>query len=151
MKSDRRIKSSIAAGLLGALLAAPVAAAEKAQSELLALHEIMEELGKNMEAVTGAIAREDWGQVAKIAPLIADHPEPPPAEKARILAFLGKDAAKFRGHDEKTHRAAMEMKEAAARQDGPAVISAFAAVQNGCLGCHQNFRKRLREHFYGKR
>ncbi len=117
----------------------------------LALRKIMQDLGKNMQGVTDGISREDWEMVRKIAPLIADHPQPPLVEKMRILSFVGADAGKFKGYDEKTHQAARALEEAAARSDGKSVIAAFANLQNSCLACHQSFRKPFVEHFYGQR
>lgn len=117
----------------------------------LALRKIMQDLGKNMQGVTDGISREDWEMVRRIAPLIADHPELPLAEKMRILSFVGADAGKFKGYDEKTHQAARALEEAAARSDGKNVIAAFANLQNSCLTCHQSFRKQFVEHFYGQR
>lgn len=114
----------------------------------LALRKIMHQMAKDMQRITGGIAHEDWALVTEIAPQIADHPQPPLSEKMRILAFVGTDTSKFKGHDKKTHQAAQELKVAAARQDGLAVISAFAALQNSCLACHQSFRKAFKEHFY---
>lgn len=117
----------------------------------LELRKIMGELGKNMEAVTGAISREDWAAIAKIAPLIAEHPQPPASEKARILMFVGANAAKFKGYDQQTHKEARELEQAAVRNDGQGVIAAFSKLQNSCLACHQEFRKPFLEHFYRKR
>jgi len=114
----------------------------------LVLCAIMQELSKNMQTVTDAISREDWEQVAKTAPLIADHPQPPPEEKGRILSFLGFDASKFKGFDSQTHQAAKKLGEIAGTQDGYAIIETFAALQNSCLACHQSFRKPFKEHFY---
>lgn len=116
----------------------------------LALSTIMQNLGKNMQAITNGISREDWELVAKIAPMIADHPQPPLVEKVRILSFVGSYAAKFKGYDEKSRHAAQSLKQAAMRQDGPVVVSAFASLQNSCLACHQSFRKPFKEHFYGQ-
>ena len=101
----------------------------------------MQDMGKNMQVVTDGISREDWEMVARAAPLIADHPQPPLAEKMRILSFVGADAGKFKGHDERTHQAARALEQAAVRSDGQAVISSFATLQNSCLACHQSFRK----------
>lgn len=117
----------------------------------LALRGIMHDLGEHVQAVAGAIAREEWEKVAEAAARIAEHPEPPPEEKARILTLIGAEAARFRGHDQKAGEAARVMAEAARRQDGQAVIDAFHAVQTNCHGCHQEFRARLLEHFYGVR
>lgn len=117
-------------------------------TEPLALRTIMQNLGKNMQAITDGISREDWELVAKIAPLIADHPQPPLVEKVRILSFVGSHAAKFKGYDEKSRHAAQSLRQAATRQDGPVVVSEFATLQNSCLACHQSFRMPFKEHFY---
>ncbi|CQR41793.1 conserved exported hypothetical protein [Thiomonas sp. CB3] len=117
----------------------------------MALQNVMEKLERDMQAATGAISREDWALVARLAPNIAHHAEPPVAERLRIMAWLGKDAGKFRGFDEQVHEAAAAMGEAATRGDGPAVITEFSKVQQSCLACHQAFRKSFQEHFYGQR
>lgn len=117
----------------------------------MALRKIMRDLGKNMQVITEGISREDWALVAKIAPLVADHSQPPLGEKMRILSFVGADAGKFKSHDEKTSQAAQELRQAATRQDGPMVVAAFATLQNSCLACHQSFRKPFLTHFYGKK
>ena len=108
----------------------------------------MEKLGRDMQAVAGAISKEDWALVAELAPEIANHAEPPMSEKVRILAWLGADAGKFRGFDGQVHDAASSMGEAAKRGDGQTVIVDFARVQQSCLACHQGFRKSFQEYFY---
>lgn len=149
------MKPSSAAVLLIALstVCLPAAQAQSAADEpaALALRKIMQDMGKDMQRITAAISAEDWALVAKTAPLIADHPQPPLGEKVRILGFMGPDAGAFKRHDEQTHRAAKALEAAADRTDGQAVISAFAALQNACLSCHQSYRKRFVEHFYGRR
>ena len=141
--------AAISTLLVGACAQAWADAGDK--TEPLALRQIMQELSNNMQTVTDAISREDWEAVATVAPLIADHPQPPLAEKTRIMRFLGSDAGKFKSHDQKTHQAAGALKQAAESGDGPAVIASFATLQNTCLACHQNFRKPFVEHFYGQR
>lgn len=117
----------------------------------LELRKVMQELGKDMQLITGGISREDWALVAKTAPRIATHPQPPATEKMRIMAFMGADMGKFKGHDGKTHQAAHDLEHAAMQNDGNGVITAFATLQSSCLACHQAFRKPFVEHFYGKR
>lgn len=117
----------------------------------MALRIVMEKLGRDMQAVTGAIATEDWKLVAELAPEIANHAEPPMSEKVRILAWLGADVGKFRGFDGQVHDAATAMGEAAKRGDGQTVIADFASVQKSCLACHQGFRESFQKHFYEKR
>jgi cytochrome c556 len=138
--------------LLAGSLPPPASAADTPkQATPLALTAIMRDLGKDMQGVTDGIAREDWPAVAQRAARIADHPQPPLAEKLRILAFMGKDAGHFRDYDRQAHDAAQQLAQAAQRQDGSATIAAFANVQGACLGCHQQFRQPFREHFHGQR
>ena len=117
----------------------------------MALSRIMQDLGTDMQGIAGSIAREDWAAVAERASRIADHPQPPLAEKLRILAFVGKDTGRFRGHDKQTHEAAQQLQRVAMRRDGAAVITAFASLQSSCLACHQNFRQPFQEHFHAQR
>lgn len=124
-------------------------AADKEQPE--SLRAVMEKLGDDMQAVTGAISGEDWALVAELAPRIGRHPEPPMAQKVRILKWLGTDAGAFRGFDGQVEEAATGMGEAAARGDGEAVIESFANLQRACLGCHQQFRQSFLEHFGDQR
>ncbi|MCX7546095.1 hypothetical protein [Marinicella gelatinilytica] len=76
------------------------------QSESMALRQIMQEMSDHMEVVTAAIAREQWSQVAAMAPLIGEHRQPPFMEKTRILRFAGTDVGTFRSFDNKTQEAA---------------------------------------------
>lgn len=146
--------ATIVTAVLGLAVTAigPQARADgNATAEPLELRRIMRELGQDMQAATDGISREDWEQVAGAALRIADHRQPPLAERMRILGFVGSDAGRFRRFDEQTHQAAKDLEQAAGRGDGQAVVAAFAALQNSCLACHQNFRKPLVEHFHGQR
>ncbi len=130
------------AGFAARLAAQPVEAAKP-----IALRAVMDKLGRDMQAVTGAISIEDWARVAELAPQIASHDQPSVAQKMRILAWLGTDAARFRGFDAQVHDAASAMGEAAKREDGEAVIAAFSKTQQGCLACHRSFRRAFVEQF----
>lgn len=123
-------------------------AGEKEKST--SLRAVMKKLGRDMQAVTGAISNEDWPLVVELAPEIAHHQEPPMIEKVHILRWLGTDASTFRGFDGQIKAAANDMGEAAARVNGKEVIRAFSDVQQACLGCHQQFRKSFIEHFYSQ-
>lgn len=148
----RRAAAISLAGLLAGGMLLPVEAVDMPdQATPMALTGIMRDLGQDMQAVTDAIAREDWPKVTALAPRIGDHPQPPLAEKLRILAFVGKDKGRFRSYDKQTHEAAQQLAKAAQREDGSATISAFADVQTACLACHQQFRKPFQEHFHGRR
>ncbi|MDZ4203104.1 MAG: cytochrome c [Gallionella sp.] len=118
-------------------------------AEPLELQKVMKELGKNMQVITDGISREDWALVAKTAPLIAAHPQPPVFEKIRIMKFMGSEMSKFKAFDGETHEAARILEHAANEKDGHKVIAAFKQVQTTCLNCHQTFRGKFVEHFYG--
>ncbi len=148
----RRITTFVlAAGLVLGSTWGAVAETGALSGEALALRSIMKDLGANMQAVTDGISREDWALVAKTAPLIADHPQPPFTEKVRIMAFMGTNMGRFKGYDEETHKAAESLKESAVKGDGQAAIAAFQAIQTACYNCHRDFRKPFLEHFYGAR
>ena len=135
-----------AASLISIVLAAPHVQA----AEPLEFQKVMKELGKNMQIITDGISREDWELVAKTAPMIAEHPQPPLAEKTRIISFMGTEMSRFKSFDMQTHEAAHDLLHAAHEKDGQKVIEAFQKVQSSCLGCHQTFRAKFVEHFYGR-
>src|SRR3546814_7084723 len=91
-----------ATAMLASLLEfADARAGERAggKEESMGLRTVMQELGRNMEAVTGAISREDWALVEELALGTAHHAQPPAMETMRILKWLGADAGKFRTLD----------------------------------------------------
>lgn len=146
--TPRRTAAAVLMLALGGTLLPAAATDTRGQATPMALTGIMRDLGQDMQAVTDAIAREDWPKVATLAGRIADHPQPPLAEKLRILSFVGKDTSRFRGYDKQTHEAAQWLAKAAEREDGSGTITAFANVQTACLACHQQFRKPFQEHFH---
>ena len=148
---SKKIFAITAVSVLSVCICTPALAEKSTEIKPLELRKIMHELGKDMQAITDAISYEDWARVANIAPRIAEHPEPSAIEKMRILTLIGTDAGKFESHDEITHLAARALEQVALRSEGLGVITAFANLQNGCLACHQSFRKPFVEHFYGHR
>lgn len=149
-KFSKNLFTVITAGVLLASIYSHAWADGDTVAKPLELRRIMQELGKNMQTITEAISREDWTSVAKVAPQIAEHPEPPVIEKMRILEFIGTDMGTFESHDEITHQAARALEQVATRNDGQGVVAAFANLQKACLACHQRFRKPFVEHFYGQ-
>jgi hypothetical protein len=152
-KHDRTYKRIVTAGAIGTIIATACSitwANTAAEARPLALRTIMQGLSENMQTVTDAISREDWKQVVKTAPLIADHPLPPLLEKVTILSFVGSDAGRFKGFNRQTHQAAKKLEDVARKQNGNVVITAFATLQSSCLACHQSFRKPFKEYFYGQ-
>lgn len=152
MNSMKRIAVRVAViGLALACINQSTFAQSPAGAKPLELRRIMQHLDTHMQAVTAGISKEDWATVARIAPEIARHPEPPGAEKGRIVTFMGADMGRFKGYDNQSHEAALAMGAAASKGDGEGVITSFARVQGACLACHREFRQRFVDHFYGKR
>lgn len=140
---------ALAAVLLASISLNVGADNEKAAPEPLALQKVMKELGRNMQLITDAISREDWALVEKTAPLIGEHPQPPAAEKVRIISFMGSNMGKFKALDGETHEAAHALEHVAHGGDGQKIINAFQALQTSCFNCHREFRKPFVKHFYG--
>ncbi len=142
---------SLARALVFALALGPICAMAQSadQPKPMALRGIMLQLDSDMNAVNGAISQKDWQTVAELAPRIANHAEPPILEKVKILAWLNIDAPKFRGFDVKAKDDAAAMGDAAKKGDGQAVVADYAKIQQSCLGCHEQFRQKFIDHFYG--
>lgn len=109
--------------------------------------QVMQGLNQHMQTITGAIALEDWAVVSKNAALISAQPDISPAERTRLVTFLGEKAPIFHAMDATTHSAAQTLSDAALMDDGPSVITAFANLQSSCLACHQQFRSEFRQQF----
>lgn len=141
-------------GLAGALLlgvSTACLADDDKSAKPLALRTIMQGMGKNMQVMTDGISRSDWKLVENTAALLADHPQPPDQEKARIIGFFGAEMGRFKGYDTETHDHALAAGVAAKAGNGKAVIQAFGQLQTSCLGCHTTFREPFIAHFYGKK
>ena len=98
MKYQHTLKTMIAAGMIGTLLASVASlswADDSTAAAPLALRKIMRDLGLHMQAITDGISRGDWALIAKVAPLVADHPQPPLGEKMRIMSFVGTNTPRF--------------------------------------------------------
>lgn len=119
--------------------------------EPLALQKIMLSMGLEMHNIGDAIATKNWKAIEKSATWIADHPKPPMVERMKIMSFLGTEALQFKTNDKKTHNAASDVADAAKQQNNASVNNAFATLQQTCLACHQTYRAKLQDHFYGQR
>ena len=142
--------AAVLAGLALMTAHAHVLAEPKAHAtQPLELRKIMKDLGKNMQAITDGISREDWELVEKTAPLIADHPQPPMAEKMRIMSFMGTNMGKFKAHDGETHEPAQAVGKAAKAKTARASYSPSRSSRPAVTTA-TGFRKPFVEHFYGE-
>jgi hypothetical protein len=99
----------------------------------LALRKIMQELGRNMQAITGGFRRRNF-----YAPKVAAHSH-------RLLKKCATSALMHQAFDAQTHEAALAMPAEQRRQGGDPI----AHVQES-FGLPP-FRKPFVEHFYGAR
>jgi hypothetical protein len=102
MNHKRYFATAFAVSMIGALLAGLATTAQGndiALPEPLALRKIMQDLEKNMHSHGGCHLAKDWPLVEKIAPLIADHRQPPFFEKMRIMGFVGTSVSKYKAYD----------------------------------------------------
>ncbi len=102
---------------------------------------IMQQLSLNMQNISAAIAIEDWALVENNALQVAEHPGPSIAEKTRINHYMADNMPTFKSLDSNTRKAAKNLNQLAAKNDGYKVITAFAELQTTCLACHQEFRQ----------
>lgn len=121
------------------------AADASGRAALPGLFAIMANLQADMTRLEQALWVEDYPMVATAARAIADHPHVPPDEAARIARVLGGDMVRFKALDGEVHDAAVRLSEHAARGEVEGVLTADAALRRGCVGCHGEFRERVRE------
>ena len=109
------------------------------------LFAIMAGLEQNLAQVSRGIWLEDFAGIQAAAEAVAGHPTVPPEELERVSEALGADLARFREWDKTVHDLAVRIAEAAKGQEMGPVLSADAELRAGCVGCHSEFRERLRD------
>ena len=105
---------------------------------------IMEQLGAQTGRLARAIMADDLPTAITAASAIADHPQPVPDERQRILAHSGADALAFRTANADVHDAAVAVRSAAEMGDRAALAVAFYRLADSCLSCHARLRDRPR-------
>lgn len=109
------------------------------------LFSIMLGLQGDMDRVSHGLWLEQYDSIAAAARAVADHPAIPPQEGQKIAGVLGDDMARFQAFDRTVHDLAVRMAEAADARDMAGVLEADAALRDGCVACHTDFRTRLRD------
>lgn len=136
-----QVIATIAAIIAAGPGSAGTTAADEPPPDLLA---IMQKLNADTLRLTNALLVEDWDVAASSADAIAEHPMAPLKERMKILSHLGTLAGQFRAHDETVHHAAVSAADAAARGDAKEAGKQYGILIEGCLSCHQSFRKEIR-------
>ena len=140
-----------AIGTLMAMIGAMTWADDGTDTPPLALRKIMQDMDKNMHSMADAISQKDWPLVERIAPLIADHRQPPFFEKMRIMGFVGTSVSKYKAHDGSVVEQAQAIGKAAKSNDVQGTEQMFRTLQASCDSCHSEFQKPFVAHFYGKK
>lgn len=140
-----------AIGTLMAMIGAMTWADDGTDTPPLALRKIMQDMDKNMHSMADAISQKDWPLVERIAPLIADHRQPPFFEKMRIMGFVGTSFSKYKAYDGSVVEQAQTIGKAAKSNDVQGTELMFRTLQASCDSCHNEFQKHFVAHFYGKK
>lgn len=151
MNHKRYVSTAFAASMVGALLTGLATTAQANDIALpapLALRKIMQDLEKNMHLMADGIAREDWPLVERIAPRIANHPQPPFIEKMRIMGFVGTHIGKYKAYDSSIDEHAQAVGKAAKSRDSHGAMLMLQKLQTSCDNCHNEFQKPFVAHFY---
>ncbi len=112
--------------------------------ELPDLKEMMQGLGKSAKNAQKAILTEDEELLYKSAKEIADHKQLKNNSKFKILQVLKLEMGDFKEWDEKVHKAATDLAKFANAGDKQEQNKAYVKMIQGCLGCHLDFRYRLK-------
>jgi cytochrome c556 len=115
----------------------------------MALRGIMRDMGREAAALADGLMREDYALVERAALKVAEHPQPPPEERARIITWLGARAVRFRGYDQEVHGNGQAVAAAARQRQPKAALEAFHKLQSACMACHLEFRQPYLAQFYG--
>lgn len=140
-----------AIGTLMAMIGAMTWADDSTGTPPLALRKIMQDMDKSMHIMADAISQKDWPLVERIAPLIADHRQPPFIEKIRIMGFVGTSIDKYKAYDGSVVEHAQAVGKAAKSNDVQGTALMFRTLQASCDSCHNEFKKSFVAHFYGKK
>lgn len=117
-------------------------------SQTRPLKYLMVALGQDMNRVNDGLWHGDFEMVWLGAHAIADHPKVPPEQVAAIREALGDGFQEFVRWDQAVHNSALEMAQAAGREDVGATLDAYRALQMGCISCHSAFRDQVRMKLY---
>ena len=139
-----------AIGTLMAMIGAMSWADDGTDTPPLALRKIMQDMDKNMHSMADAISQKDRPLVERIAPLTADHRQPPFFEKMRIMGFVGTSISKYKAYDGSVAETAKAVGKAAKTNDAKEKELMFRTLQASYDSCHDAFQQSFVAHFYGK-
>jgi len=112
-------------------------------AEAGSLKAIMQQLGMDYAALDEAILNENLAGVATAAHAIAFHDTPGLGTKMKLMASLRSDMKNFKKADDKVHRLALDIEQAAKAGDMQAVIAKQSQMLGACMSCHTSYRSRV--------
>lgn len=89
-----------------------------------------------VQRIIGAVAREDWGEVASASQLIESSPQ-----MQQMCRHMGAGADGFTELALEFHRRADQIGVAARGEDGTAVLKATSNTLQACTSCHAMYRQ----------
>lgn len=122
----------------------PSHAGHGAGQEPQALLPIMLGMSADIAGLMQAMWLDDYDGLSERARRLAEHAPISAAEIARVESVLGAEMKAFEAADAVMHSAAVRMSEAADARNIDRLLEDLAAVQRGCVACHNTFRARLR-------
>ena len=108
------------------------------------LKDMMKGLGKSAQNAQKAMLNEDEELLYKSAKEIADHRQVKNNTKFKIATVLKLEMGDFKEWDEKVHKAALDLAKFANAGDKEEQNKAYVKMIQGCLGCHLDFRYRIK-------
>lgn len=120
------------------------------QQETMPLVPMMRLLLSDMQTVNRGIYTENYKLIAEGAGNVADHPKMTETDKKIIKETLGEEMKKFVAYDMTVHQHADSMRMAARAAQMHEVLRHYAIVQQGCVSCHNHYRKPISEARSGK-
>lgn len=120
--------------------------AHRSQPDEQRLLPMMKTLMVQMNRINTGIYMQDYRLIDTTAHNIAHHPKIAADQLAKIKQALGEDMKKFKRYDfAMVHSHADSMSLAARQENMRRVLEHYEVVQRGCVGCHTEFRDRLRD------
>ena len=115
------------------------------QPESQSLIPMMQQLLADMQMVDKGIYMEQYALVEKGAGDIANHPSMTQRDKQIIKKTLGKQMQQFVAFDMTVHHHADSIRIAAVQENMKKILRHYRIVQQGCVNCHSNYRKKISE------
>lgn len=107
------------------------------------LKQVMQRLDQDYSSLNHAILVKNFDAAERSAHAIAYHEKPSLGQRMKILRKLGSEMSAFKNADEKVHRLAIKVEEAAKAKDMSLLIRYQSQMLSTCMGCHTSYRNEI--------